>query len=201
MAEDLDTDAALMTRVREGDRAAFEQLVDRYQQPIMNFVARMLRDETEAEDVAQHTFVQVWKAAHRYEVSARFSTWLFTIARNLCLNEIRRRSRHAADSLDAPISQDEDQPARQLPDATSLMPSDLLTRGELVQKVDEAIGDLPEAQRVALLLCREEDVSYEEIGKVLGTSLSATKSLIFRARETVKVRLKRYLTTGEWTER
>ena len=109
MAEDLDTDAALMTRVREGDRAAFEQLVHRYQQPIMNFVARMLRDETEAEDVAQHTFVQVWKAAHRYEVSARFSTWLFTIARNLCLNEIRRRSRHAADSLDAPISQDEDQ--------------------------------------------------------------------------------------------
>ncbi|MBI1842882.1 MAG: sigma-70 family RNA polymerase sigma factor [Verrucomicrobia bacterium] len=201
MAEALDTDAALMTRVRGGDRDAFEQLVHRYQQPVIRFVARMLRDEAEAEDIAQHTFVQVWKSAHRYQVSARFATWLFTIARNLCLNEIRRRSRHAADSLDAPIGDDEDLPARQLADVASLMPSDLLARDELVQKVDEAIRDLPEAQRAALLLCREEDVSYDEIGNILGTSLSATKSLIFRARETVKSRVKRYLCTGEWPGR
>ena len=198
MAEALDTDAALMVRVREGDRAAFEQLVQRYQQPVINFVARMLRDETEAEDIAQHTFVQVWKSAHRYEVSARFATWLFTIARNLCFNEIRRRSRHSADSLDAPLSEDDESSVRQVPDPTSLMASDLLSRGELVQKVDEAIHALPESQRTALMLCRDEEFSYEEIGQVLGTSLSATKSLIFRARETVKARVKQYLKTGEW---
>ena len=94
MSAQVDPDAALMLRVREGDRDAFALLVDRYKQPVMNLVARTLRDFTEAEDVAQHVFLQVYKSAHRYEVTAKFSTWIFTIARNLCLNEIRRRSRH-----------------------------------------------------------------------------------------------------------
>src|SRR5918999_5575687 len=100
-SDQMDPDAALMLRVREGDRDAFAQLVEKYKQPVMNLVYRTLRDLTEAEDLAQHVFLQVYKSAHRYEVTAKFSTWLFTIARNLCLNEIRRRSRHPADSLDA----------------------------------------------------------------------------------------------------
>lgn len=199
MAEQVDTDAALMIRVRDGDRAAFEELVARYQQPVLNFVTRTLRDETEAEDIAQHTFVQVWRSAHRYQVTARFTTWLFTIARNLCLNEIRRRSRHPADSLEE-SEESSDTPARQYADVKSLQASELLKGAELVQKVDEAIRDLPETQRSALMLCREEELSYEEIGRILGTSLSATKSLIFRARETLKQRLKPYLLTGEWRQ-
>ena len=101
MSDHIDIDAALMLRVREGDRDAFEALVDKYKQPVMNLVYRTLRDPTEAEDLAQHVFLQVFKSAHRYEVTAKFSTWIFTIARNLCLNEIRRRSRHPADSMDA----------------------------------------------------------------------------------------------------
>ena len=101
MSAEQDPDAALMLRVKQGDTAAFEQLVDKYKQPVMNVVYRMLRDATEAEDVAQNVFVQVYKSASRYEVSSKFSTWLFTIARNLCLNELRRRSRHPADSMDA----------------------------------------------------------------------------------------------------
>ena len=83
-----------MLRVKEGDAGALSELVNKYKQPVMNLVYRMLRDATEAEDVAQNVFLQVWKSAHRYEVASKFSTWLFTIARNLCLNEIRRRSRH-----------------------------------------------------------------------------------------------------------
>ncbi len=200
MAESVDTDAELMMRVREGNREAFEELVLRYQQPAVNFIARTLRDETEAEDVAQRTFVQVWKSAHRYQVTARFTTWLFTIARNLCLNEIRRRGRHPADSLEAVEGDDSEGHARPLADSGALLASDQLASSELVQKVDEAIGALPENQRTALLLCREEELSYEEIGRILGTSLSATKSLIFRARETLKERIKPYLKTGEWTE-
>jgi len=83
-----------MLRVKRGDRAAFTELVEQYKQPVMNFVFRSLRDEIEAEDLAQNVFLQVYKSRARYERTAKFSTWLFTIARNLCLNEIRRRSRH-----------------------------------------------------------------------------------------------------------
>src|SRR6266699_222203 len=100
MPADLDPDAALMLRVKQGDAAAFTQLVDKYKQPVMNLAYRTLRDLTEAEDLAQNVFVQVYKSAQRYQPTAKFSTWLFTITRNLCLNEIRRRSRHPAESLD-----------------------------------------------------------------------------------------------------
>src|SRR5437588_6893600 len=116
MSAVIDPDAALMLRVREGDREAFAELVDKYKQPVMNLAYRTLRDATEAEDLAQHVFLQVYKSAHRYEISAKFSTWLFTIARNLCLNEIRRRSRHPADSLDEPSAENDEQPRFQVQD-------------------------------------------------------------------------------------
>src|ERR671938_1793500 len=118
MGEVIDPDAALMKRVTQGDQRAFEELVEKYKQPVFNMIYRTLRDATEAEDLAQVVFVQVYKSAHRYRVEAKFSTWLFTIARNLCLNEIRRRSRHPADSLEAQFpGEEEDQPARQFQDA------------------------------------------------------------------------------------
>jgi len=200
MSVNLDPDAALMLRVREGDRAAFETLVEKYKQPVTNLVARTIADPTEAEDIAQHVFVQVFKSAHRYEVTAKFSTWLFTIARNLSLNEIRRRSRHRADSLDQTFADDDDHPMRQAPDTKTAGPTESLLQGELEAKVEEAIADLPEKQRTALLMCRHEEFSYEEIAKVVNCSLSATKSLIHRAREALKERLKPYLRTGAWRE-
>lgn len=199
MSANLDPDAALMLRVREGDRSAFETLVEKYKQSVVNLVARTIGDPTEAEDIAQHVFVQVFKAAHRYEVTAKFSTWLFTIARNLSLNEIRRRSRHPADSLDETFFDDE-HPVRQAPDLRTFGPTETLLQGELEAKVEEAIAELPEKQRTALLMCRNEDSSYEEIARVVGCSLSATKSLIHRARETLKLRLKPYLRSGAWHE-
>ncbi len=199
MSDHSDVDSALMLRVKQGDRAAFEALVEKYKQPVMNVIYRTLRDATEAEDLAQHVFLQVYKSAHRYEVSTKFSTWIFTIARNLCLNEIRRRSRHPADSLDQ-TSPDDDQPIRQVEDRKTFAPPDALLHGELEEKIGEALADLPEKQRTALLLCREDELSYEEIADVLGCSLSATKSLIHRARETLKQALKPYLRTGAWKE-
>jgi len=95
-----DPDAVLMLRVKRGDREAFAGLVEKYKQPVMNFIYRSLRDETEAEDLAQNVFFQVYKSRSRYKQTAKFSTWLFTIARNLCLNEFRRRSRHPAESIE-----------------------------------------------------------------------------------------------------
>jgi RNA polymerase sigma-70 factor (ECF subfamily) len=196
----LDPDAALMLRVKHGDVQAFEELVEKYKQPVINLVYRSLHDATEAEDLAQNVFLQVYKSAHRYRVSAKFSTWLYTIARNLCLNEIRRRSRHPADPLDASYPEHEDQPSRQCEDKKVFGAQDLLLQGELFGKVEEAIAALPENQRTALLLCREEEMSYEEIAAVLGCSVSATKSLIHRGRETIKLRLKPYLRSGVWPQ-
>ncbi len=200
MAANPDPDADLMLRVKQGDIAAFEELVEKYKQPVINLIYRTLPDATEAEDLAQNVFIQVYKSAHRYQVAARFSTWLYTIARNLCLNEIRRRSRHPADSLDEVHSDNEDQPARQFEDVKTFAPPETLLQGELQDKIEEALAELPENQRTAILLCRQDELSYEEIAKLLGCSLSATKSLIHRGRETLKQKLKPYLRTGAWRD-
>jgi RNA polymerase sigma-70 factor (ECF subfamily) len=193
-----DPDATLMLRVKRGDRAAFAELVEKYKQPVMNFVFRSLRDEIEAEDVAQQVFLQVFKSRARYERTAKFSTWLFTIARNLCLNELRRRSRHPAESLEESHAEHEDQPARQYEDKQIHLPTETILHGELAKKIEEALAELPEIQRTAILLCRQDELSYEEIAKILGCSLSATKSVIHRGRETLKEKLKPYLQTGDW---
>ena len=201
MPDDCEPDAALMLRVKRGDMEAFEILVEKYKQPVINVIYRTLHDLTEAEDLAQNVFFQVYKSAHRYEVSAKFSTWLFTIARNLCLNEIRRRSRHPADPLELPSHHDEDLPHRQYEDYKTFSAPDQLLQGELEEKIQEALDSLPENQRTAILLCRQEEMSYEEIARVLDCSLSATKSLIHRGREVLKQKLKPYLRTGVWHQK
>src|SRR5687768_10977264 len=200
MAGERDPDAELMLRVKKGDAQAFEELVDKYKQPILNFVYRTLRDSPDMEDIAQNVFIQVFKSADRYRVEAKFSTWLYTIARNLCLNEIRRRSRHPAESLDAAENPEDDFAGRQFEDRKNISAPDLLLRDELTHKVEEALGSLPENQRTAILLFKEKDMSYDEISKILECSLSATKSLIHRGRETLKQKLKPYLKTGNWAE-
>ncbi len=200
MSAEIDSDAALMLRVKQGDTGAFAELVDKYKQPVMNVAYRMLRDATEAEDLAQNVFVQVYKSAQRYQVSSKFSTWLFTIARNLCLNEIRRRARHPANSLDASPPNRPDQSPQQFEDLKTASPSDYALHGELDAKIGEALASLPDNQRLAILLCRQEDLSYDDIAKVLGCSVSATKSLIHRGRETLKQRLKPYLRAGTWRQ-
>jgi RNA polymerase sigma-70 factor (ECF subfamily) len=198
MPGERDPDAALMLLVKQGDSDAFAELVDKYKRPVMNLVYRMIRDLTEAEDIAQNVFVQVYKSAARYEVSSKFSTWLFTIARNLCLNEIRRRSRHPADSMDVSHPEQEDQPLQQFEDKKAVSAPDRVLHSELETKIEQAVAELPENQRLAILLCRQDELSYEEIAKVLGCSLSATKSLIHRGRETLKQKLKPYLRSGVW---
>lgn len=198
MPDQADPDAVLMLRVKRGDRDAFAALVEKYKQPLFNFIFRTLRDETEAEDVAQNVFLQVYKSRARYQRTAKFSTWLFTIARNLCLNEIRRRSRHPAESLEESHAEHDDQPQRQYEDKRIFLPTETALHGELAVKIEEALAQLPENQRTAILLCRQDELSYEEIAKVLDCSLSATKSLIHRGRETLKEKLKPYLQTGDW---
>jgi RNA polymerase sigma-70 factor (ECF subfamily) len=198
MGVEPDIDAELMLRVKRGETGAFEALVEKYKQPVINLVYRSVGDLAEAEDVAQNVFVQAFKAASRYQPTAKFSTWLFTIARNLCLNEIRRRARHPAESLEADKAEDEESSRRQYADTKLSGPAEEMLQAELQEKISAVLAGLPENQRTAILLFREQDMSYEDIARILGTTLAATKSLMHRARETLKQQLKPYLRTGEW---
>jgi RNA polymerase sigma-70 factor, ECF subfamily len=193
-----DPDAARMFRVKRGDRVAFAELVDQYKQPLLNFIHRTVRDQTEAEDLAQNVFLQVYKSRARYERTAKFSTWIFTIARNLCLNELRRRARHPGEPLEETPGEREDLPLRQYEDKKVFLATDQALHHELAAKIEEALSALPENQRTAILLCRQEELSYEEIAAILDCSVSATKSIIHRGRETLKEQLKPYLETGDW---
>ena len=179
---------------------AFEALVEKYKHPVINVMYRMIRDLDEAEDLAQNVFIRVFQSADRYQASAKFSTWIFTIARHLCLNEIRRRGRHPADSLESSQSENEGQPPKQYQDNRTFSPPQAFLHGELERKIQEAVAELPEKQRLAISLCQEDELSYEEIAEVLECSLSATKSLIHRGRETLKQKLKPYLQSGAWDD-
>lgn len=185
-----DRDVALMRRVREGDMKAFEELVETHQLRVIATVARMIGDETDAEDIAQQVFVRVWNSAQRYEPSARFTTWLFTIVRNLVFNELRRRKRHPAVSLEA---DEEGNPSHQPADHTAVSPDGALLEEELQGAIQAAIDSLPEQQRMAIVLRRYEELPYEEIGRILDLTVPAVKSLLFRARSELRERLKKYL--------
>ena len=199
MVDKNDPDITLMLRVKEGDLSAYETLIDKFKQPVMNLVYRLIHDLDEAEDIAQNVFIQIWKTRTRYEPNSKFTPWLFTIARNMSLNEIRRRTRHPADSLDEPHPESDNHPRHVIEDYSSPIPAEAALNGELHARIEDAIRDLPEKQRVALLLCRDGGVTYDEIAQVLGgISLTAVKSIIFRGRAVLKGRLKPYLNSGDW---
>lgn len=182
-------DVGLMLRVREGDFEAFEELVGIHQRSVIGTVAKMLGHPAEAEDIAQQVFLRVWKSASRYEPQAKFTTWLFTITRNLVFNEVRRRQRKPTVS----VEEREETTHRTVEDAKSLSPGEELLQAELESAVDRAIEALPEKQRLAVILRRYEEMPYEEIGKILSMSVPAVKSLLFRARAQLKESLQRYL--------
>lgn len=187
--ETYSVDFALMERIGAGDHEAFRLLVERHQNAVIGTVAKMLGNASEAEDIAQQVFLRIWRNAKRYRPDAKFTTYLFTITRNLVFNESRRRSRKKEVSSDEREENSnlmvEASPDRQ-PDAE-------LLQAELQRKVDEAIASLPETQRMAVVLRRYEQLSYEEIAAVLELSVSAVKSLLFRARTALREALSEYL--------
>src|SRR5438874_12763243 len=187
-AKEID-DAELMLCTGNGDTAAFQHLVERHQALVIGTVARMLGNNSDIEDVAQQVFIRVWKSAPRYTPTAKFTTWLLTITRNLVFNEARRRKRHPGDTLDV----HEGEEALALTDPVRHVPDKELLEAELQGAIETAICVLPEKQRMAVVLRRYEGKSYEEIGEVLGLTVAAVKSLLFRARTELRAALNRYL--------
>ena len=181
-------DVRLMQLVAEGDTSAFEEVIERHQALVAGTVARMLGSNSDVEDIAQQVFIRVWKSARRYVPRAKFTTWLLKITRNLVFNELRRSKRHAH----VPLQSEPGAEEIPLKDETNPAPDASLLETELQRAIEEAILQLPESQRMALVLRRYEQLSYEQIAEVLDLSVPAVKSVLFRARTELRARLSRY---------
>jgi RNA polymerase sigma-70 factor, ECF subfamily len=184
-------DLVWMERVKAGDTDALRELIEAHQQRIVATVTKMLGDDCDAEDVAQQVFIRVWKSAPRYEATAKFTTWLYKITRNLVFNELRRRQRHPTQSLDA--APEEGHRPLQTADGATRAPDETLLDDELQNAIQRAIEQLPEVQRMAIVLRRYDDLPYEEIAEILELSVPAVKSVLFRARADLREKLRRYL--------
>jgi RNA polymerase sigma-70 factor (ECF subfamily) len=181
----------LMARIAKGDDDAFEILVDRHQASILNFIYRYIGDRTQAKDLAQEVFIRVWKSAKTYKPEAKFTTWLYRLTANLCLNELKSARRKKWFSFNR---SDEDGDLTFEDTLADGAPSaeDLLLEKERSRQISEALQSLPDNQRMALVLKRYDDLSYQEIAQVIGCSVSAVESLLVRAKRTLQGKLKNY---------
>lgn len=182
----LEHDAQLMLRVREGDDASFSLLLERHRTPVVHFVYRMIQNQAIAEELAQETFLRVYRSRESYEATAKFTTWLFRIATHLALNWMRdNKNRKSIDSLDDVTA---DLPARQVSDGVPSV-EQRLVKDSKAAEIRRAIQNLPNKQRAAVLMHKYREMEYVQIAKTLKCSESAVKSLLFRAYETLRGRL------------
>jgi len=179
----------LMSRTGEGDELAFEILVRRHQTSVLNLIYRYVGDRTKAKDLAQEVFIRVWRTANRYEPKAKFTTWIYRITANLCLNELKSIKGKKLAQLEAEEEDRHNTNFEPHSDA-SQSPEDLLLAEERSRQVSEALQSLPENQRMALILKRYDNLSYDEIAKIMECSVSAVESLLVRAKRNLQEKLK-----------
>jgi RNA polymerase sigma-70 factor (ECF subfamily) len=191
LARIIDPDNELMKRVAQGDDEAFKLLFERHSRLAWSVIYRQLGNNAAAEDLVQEAFLRVYRAAPKYEPSAKFSTWLYTVVTNLCLNFKRDRAR---DRLRLVGSEEDDEGGNALDQMAVAEPdeNEADDQDQRTQAVKEAIQSLPENQRMALILSRYEEKSYEEVAEILGVTVAAVKSLTSRARTTLKEKLQRW---------
>lgn len=186
-----DTDVQLMLRFQKGDVGAFQQLFQKYSPSVVNFAGHFLGNRARAEEIAQEVFLQVYRWQTRYEAKAKFSTWLFKIAHNHCLNEVRKGEyRVAIESIGPQEHADGEERERQLPDKNPGKGEDVLAAKQAARRIEKILQRVPETQRTALMLSRLEGMSYQEVAEVLGVTEKAVKSLVFRATQSLKDGLK-----------
>jgi RNA polymerase sigma-70 factor (ECF subfamily) len=187
------SDADVMLRVKAGDQSAFDYLVQKYRRPLVSFMYRMARNTAAAEDLAQEVFLRVYRSRATYEASAKFTTWLYRIATNLAVNHARD-TRHerpeATVSLDEP--DEETGTTFELPDS-GMTAEQTMIRRERMLAIRSKVEALPERQRLAVIMHKYQQMDYKQIAEVLKLSESATKSLLFRAYETLRDQLKEFV--------
>jgi len=184
------SDAQVMLRVKTGDQSAFDYLVQKYRRPLVSFMYRMARNTAAAEDLAQEVFLRVYRSRASYEASAKFTTWLYRIATNLAVNHARDTRHERPEvtvSLDEP---DEDTcTTLELPDG-KLTAEQAMVRRERMLAIRSKVEALPEQQKLAVIMHKYQQMDYKQIAEVLKKSESATKSLLFRACESLREQLK-----------
>jgi RNA polymerase sigma-70 factor (ECF subfamily) len=193
-----------MLAFQAGAEAAFERIVLHYQSTVRRFIGRYTRDRDRAEDLAQEAFLRVYQARGRYQPTAGFKTWLFTIVTRLCLNDLRSRRREGrviARLPRAPSGGEEEEMLACVADRRQEAAEELLLQKELEEAIDAAILELPPSQRAAILLLKLEELSYQEIAQTLEVSVMAVKSLINRGREALRSKLAHHLRAGRGHER
>jgi RNA polymerase sigma-70 factor (ECF subfamily) len=196
-----DPDVRLMLQVRDDVQGAFEVLVERYQHRLMGVLVHLVGRVEEAEDLTQEVFLRIYRARKGYRPRAKFSTWLFTIANNLALNHLRGKGRNLTVAIGTASPSDFDslelRPAEERIPSREATASAQMRKVELSDVVRDALEELGEDQKVAVLLNKFEDMSYAEIAEVMGRSEAAIKSLLARARTQLREQLEPYLRTGQ----
>ena len=187
------SDAEMMLRVKSGDDSAFDYLVQKYRRPMISFMYRMAHNSAAAEDLAQEVFLRVYRSRANYEPSAKFSTWLYRIATNLGVNHARDTRHERPENitnLDEP-----DAETGQTLDLADKVPNieEQILRRERLTAIRQKVESLPERQKMAVLMHKYQQMDYKQIAEVLKLSESATKSLLFRAYETLRTQLKEFI--------
>jgi RNA polymerase sigma-70 factor, ECF subfamily len=187
------SDAEIMLRVRAGDQLAFNYLVQKYRRPMVSFMYRMARNTAAAEDLAQEVFLRVYRSRETYEASAKFTTWLYRIATNLAVNHARD-TRHERPEMQVSIDEPDEETGTtfEVPDGT-LNAEQMIMRRERMRAIREKVEALPEQQKLAVLMHKYQQMDYKQIADILKKSESATKSLLFRAYETLREQLKEFV--------
>ncbi|HAJ56777.1 MAG TPA: RNA polymerase subunit sigma-24 [Candidatus Omnitrophica bacterium] len=187
-----DEDIRLMLLFQGGEASCFEELVERHKNRVFNLAYRFLGNSHEAQDIAQEVFIKIYHAKDTYRPQAKFTTWLYIICKNTCLKALRKK-KPAAISIDDTLELAEGSVAPQLADTSTPSPSASLLNSERASVIKEAVDSLPANQKMALVLCRYEQLSYEEAAEVIGCSVKAVKSLLHRAKINLKEGLAAYL--------
>ncbi|MHC4932931.1 MAG: RNA polymerase sigma factor [Planctomycetota bacterium] len=190
------SDVALMLSFQEGDQEAFSVLVDRHRNAIVNLTYRYLGNRSDAEDLAQEVFLRVYRARARYRPEAKFTTWLYRVAVNACLNEVRDRKNRPTFGAASLAGGDDEGFAPSVADERTESPVHAAERSELRERVRAAVDELPDRQRVALLLNKFHGLSYEDLAASMDLTIPAVKSLLVRARENVRRLIEPHLQSG-----
>lgn len=180
-----------MARIARGDDNALEILVARHQSSVLNLIYRFVGDRTQAKDLAQEVFIRVWRAAENYKPEAKFTTWMYRITANLCLNELKS-ARHRRWFPFHRSDEDSHEAIEETLSDNAPSPEDLLLEKERSRQITEALQNLPANQRMALVLKKYDGLSYNEIAGILDCSVSAVDSLIVRAKKSLKEKLKNF---------